>query len=67
VDGRPVTATVRLAHGRRESFSGKVVFVSPEVEAGGQYRYWAEVDNRKTGEHWLLRPGLMAEVTIHLK
>ena len=67
VAGRSVTVPVELAAGRRESFQGKVVFVSPLVQAGGEYRFWAEVDNRKQGDHWLLLPGSMAEMTIHLQ
>lgn len=64
VHGRPVEVSVELAGGRRESFAGRVVFVSPLVEAGGQYRVWAEVDNRQQDDQWLLRPGLEAEMTI---
>jgi multidrug efflux pump subunit AcrA (membrane-fusion protein) len=67
IDQRPVTVTVQMAGGRRENFEGKVAFVSPLVQAGGVYRFWVEVVNRKEGNHWLLLPGLMAELTIHLQ
>jgi len=67
VAGRSVTVRVNLAHGRTESFPGKVVYVSPLVEAGGEFRIWADVLNREQNGHWLLRPGLTAEMTIHLK
>lgn len=64
---QPVSVTVELAHGRRESVQGKVVFVSPLVQAGGDYQVWAEVENRADGGYLLLRPGLDAEMTITLK
>jgi macrolide-specific efflux system membrane fusion protein len=67
LDGRPVTITVVLAHGRREQFQGKVVFVNPEIDANGEFRVWAEVFNRQENEHWLLNKGMIAEMTIHLK
>jgi len=67
VDGRPITVRIELARGRQDTFQGKVVFVSPLVEAGGEFRIWAEVLNRKQNEHWLLRPGLSTEMMIHLK
>jgi macrolide-specific efflux system membrane fusion protein len=67
IDRRPVSVQVELPGGRRETFSGQVVFVSPMVQAGGQYRFWAEVENRKEGDHWLLLPGLLAEVTVHIQ
>ena len=44
---RPVTVTVTLARGRSETFPGKIVFVNPLVEADGEFRVRAEVQNRK--------------------
>lgn len=67
IDGRPVSVSVELAGGRHESLDGKVVFVSPMEEAGGRYRFWAEVENRKVAGQWLLSPGQMAEMTVLLK
>jgi hypothetical protein len=64
--GRPVTVTVELARGRRVVVEGKVVYASPLVEAGGDYRVWAEVKNRKVGGQWQLRPGLDASMLIHV-
>lgn len=64
IHGRGVQAVVETAGGKRETFPGRVTFVSPLVQPGGEYRIWAEVDNRRVGEHWLLRPGLEAELTI---
>jgi macrolide-specific efflux system membrane fusion protein len=62
VGHRAVTVRVELPRGTVE-FSGKVVFVSPLVEAG-QYLVRAEVVNRAEEEQWLLQPGLTAEMTI---
>lgn len=67
VAGCPVSVVVQLAHGSQETLPGRVVFVSPRVESGGEYRVWAEVENRKRDGHWVLRPGLPASMTIELK
>jgi len=69
IDGRDVTVDVELTRGRQESFRGKVVFVSPLVQAGGEYQVWAEVENRRDprNNHWLLQPGLDASMTIHTR
>ena len=67
VDGQPVRATVTLANGRVETCPGNIVFVSPIVDAGPQFLVWAEVVNRQDNGHWLLRPGLNAEMSIELK
>lgn len=61
---RAVRATINVAGGRTESFEGTVTFVSPIVQPGGEYRIWAEVDNRRDGEQWMLRPGLEAELEV---
>jgi macrolide-specific efflux system membrane fusion protein len=62
--GKPVRIEVELARGQKISFDGQVTFVSPLVQPGGDYRVWAEVDNRRAEGQWLLRPGLEAEMTI---
>jgi len=67
VAGSPVTVEVELARGRRIRTEGKIVYVSPLVHAGGQYRVWAEVENRRENGSWLLRPGLTAAMTIAVR
>ena len=52
-DGQ-VTVSVARQRGRTAQFTGKVVFVNPIIEANGNYRVWAEVDNRQENGHWLL-------------
>lgn len=61
---RPVQVVVELARGERREFTGRITFVSPLVQAGGDYRVWADVDNRREQGQWLLRPGLEAEMTL---
>jgi len=67
VRDRPVTVTAVFANERTETFAGRIVFTSPLVDSGGDYRVWAEVENRRvegTGQ-WLLRAGQSATMTIH--
>jgi multidrug efflux pump subunit AcrA (membrane-fusion protein) len=67
VRDRPVTVEVQLAGEHRETFTGRITFVSPLVESGGDYRVFAEVDNRKAAQsqQWILRAGQTATMTIH--
>ena len=67
IAGRPVTVEVQLARGRREKLEGKITYVSPLVQGGGEYRVWADVPNRRDQDQWVLRPGLNATMTIHLQ
>lgn len=47
--------------GKREAFTGKIVFVSPEVDPiTGQVRIWAEIDNRDGR----LRPGQQPRMIV---
>lgn len=63
VVGAPVVVTVNLPDKGATTFTGKVVFVSPEVNpVNGQTRVWAEIEN--TGG--LLRPGLRPQMKIQL-
>ena len=64
VGKRRIHISVPLARGRIEQFDGVITFVNPLVQAGGEYRVWAEVVNRQENGEWLLRPGLEAEMTI---
>jgi multidrug efflux pump subunit AcrA (membrane-fusion protein) len=61
--GAAVTIAVDVPGKEEKEFSGKVTFVSPEVNpVNGQTRVWAEIDN-KDG---MLRPGLRPRMTIQL-
>jgi len=66
VANRPVTVDVQIAGGRTARFSGKIVFISPLVQAGDKYRVRAEVENRTEAGTPLLRPGMTATMTIGL-
>jgi len=67
IQDRAVQVVVTLAHGQREAFPGKIVFVKPLVQAGGTFLVRAEVQNRRQDGVWILCPGLSADMTIQLK
>jgi macrolide-specific efflux system membrane fusion protein len=58
---------VVLAGGRPRTFSGKVVFVDPNIQAGGVFLVRVEVQNEQENDCWLLSPGLSATMTIRTK
>ena len=67
ISNKPTQIDVALARGRHAQFIGKIAFVSPLVEAGGEYRIKAEVENRRENGEWVLRPGHTATMTIQLR
>jgi macrolide-specific efflux system membrane fusion protein len=66
VAGRAVTVEVELAGGRTARLPGKIVYISPLVQAGNSYRVRAEVENRTENNSPLLRPGMTATMTVVL-
>jgi RND family efflux transporter MFP subunit len=60
VVGRPIRLVIEPG-GEKNTFAGKIVFVSPEVDPiTGQVRIWAEIDNRDGR----LRPGQPARMVL---
>jgi multidrug efflux pump subunit AcrA (membrane-fusion protein) len=72
---RPVTVRVQLARGHEVSLPGKVIYINQSVlplgganrpgSREGIYLVRAEIQNKRSGNYWVVRPGLEAEVTIH--
>jgi multidrug efflux pump subunit AcrA (membrane-fusion protein) len=67
IQNRPVQVVVPLARGQQKTFPGKIVFVKPLIQVGGDFEVRAEVQNRRDGDSWVLSPGMPAEMTIQLK
>lgn len=67
IQDRTVSVDIKLARGQTVTFPGTVVFVRPTTEAGGTFLFRAEIRNQKQGGHWVLSPGLNAEMTIQLR
>lgn len=67
IDGRRVTATLKLAGGQTEEFTGKVTYVSSE-NYGKTFQIDVEIENRKyqgNDKHWILRAGADLNIRIH--
>jgi multidrug efflux pump subunit AcrA (membrane-fusion protein) len=65
--GKPVTVKVRLARDRVVTLPGRITHVGQTVRAvKGDYLVRAEIQNQREGDYWLIRPGLLAEMTIHV-
>ena len=65
VFGKPVTIKVELARGLTKQFEANIGYVSPDIEATGEFRVWAKITNfRDRDNNYLVRPGSMATMTI---
>jgi multidrug efflux pump subunit AcrA (membrane-fusion protein) len=68
INGREATVTVKLARGQTIQLKSRISFVSPLVEpTSGEYRVSADITNAPRGGFWVIRPGLSAEMTVHLR
>tara|TARA_R110002049_G_scaffold4601_3_gene31780 strand:+ start:42351 stop:43256 length:906 start_codon:yes stop_codon:yes gene_type:complete len=50
--------------GKPVSLSGKIGFVSSEIDMRDRVRIWVDVDNRRDGETWLIKPGMKADIVV---
>lgn len=71
VRGREVTVTTTFTdsngNSREVSLPGRVVFVNPEIKAGGRFSVWAEVENRQTPDgEYVLWPGMKSDMVVDL-
>ena len=64
LQGKPVTVSINLARNREAKVPGRIIYASQTVldttETYGDYLVRAEVQNQRTGDFWLVRPGLHA-------
>ena len=67
VKDRPIRVQVTLLGGQQATFTGKITYPSPLVEAKAQFPVEGEVENRQENGQWLLCPMMNAETTIDLK
>jgi multidrug resistance efflux pump len=66
LQGCSVTVEVEMARGRKEQVNGRISYVSSLLEDGRRFRVRAEVANREEFGRWLLRDGMIVQMTIHL-
>jgi multidrug efflux pump subunit AcrA (membrane-fusion protein) len=60
--GRATTLKVESPGSAAQTFTGELVYVSPEIDpVNGQVRFWAEIDNPQLK----LRPGQSGTLTVH--
>lgn len=67
IAGKAASVTAPLPNGKTEVFPGKVVFVDPSIDSGGDvFDVYVEVQNRPSGSSWMLQPNRMVSVAIKL-
>ena len=67
LDGQRAIIVVQLARGQRVELRGHVVLISPLVQGGDRLRVRVEAMNQQEQGHWVLRPGMNAELMIVAK
>ena len=64
--GKPVTVSVALARNRQVELPGRITYVGQTVTINKEFIVRAEIQNKREGDYWLVRPGLVAKMTIHV-
>ncbi len=67
VAGTPVRVVIynEVNRDRAITIDSKLGFVSSEVDSADRYRVWVEIDNQKSGDHWMIKPGMKAEIMLN--
>ncbi|MDX1963618.1 MAG: HlyD family efflux transporter periplasmic adaptor subunit [Pirellulales bacterium] len=63
---RDIEVEIMLTKGQKVRVPAHIIFVSPVIEAGGEYRVKAELLNQRNTQsgEWLLSPGLIADMIL---
>ena len=46
------------------SLTGKIDFVSSEIDLNNRKHVWVEIQNQKSGDDWVIKPGMRAEIIV---
>ncbi|WP_158222562.1 efflux RND transporter periplasmic adaptor subunit [Rhodopirellula sp. MGV] len=47
-----------------EEFDGTLDYISTELDLNQSHRVWAKIKNRRSGNEWLIKPGMEAEIQV---
>jgi RND family efflux transporter MFP subunit len=66
LQGTPVEVTIYSESDTTKNIKikGKLGFVSMEIDLNNRHRVWVEIENKKVGNDWLVKPGMRAEIVI---
>lgn len=64
VRGMPVMVMIHTGADKSIRINGKLDYVSMEVDLNRRYRVWVEIENKKIGNDWAIKPGMQADITI---
>jgi hypothetical protein len=59
-----VEVTVHLPGEKSHQVEGRIGFASPVVDDDGTFRVWAEIENTRDGQGWVLGPGFPATMRL---
>ncbi len=64
LQGTPVQVLIYSGAKEPIKVNAKLGFVSMEIDLNNRHRVWVEVENRKVGNDWAIKPGMRADIVI---
>lgn len=64
MQGTPVEVLVYNQSDTATKVNGKLGYVSMEIDLNNRHRVWVELENKKVGNDWVIKPGMRAEIII---
>ena len=65
--GEKVVFELNPGYRKQVQLSGKIAFVSTEVDLNNRAHAWADCENIRNGNHWVVRPGMTGTIAIRAK
>ena len=62
--GTPAQVLVYTQADKAVEVDGVLGYVSMEIDARDRYRVWVEIENQQTGNDWMFKPGMRAEIVV---
>ena len=65
--GQPVEVQIETSMDDVTRVDGVLRYVSMEMDVNHQHRVWVEVENRRVGDDWLIKPGMQGEILLRVR
>jgi multidrug resistance efflux pump len=64
LQGTAAEVTIYSESEKAIKMNGKLGYVSMEIDLNNRHRVWVEIENKKIGNDWAIKPGMRAEIVI---
>ena len=64
IKGMPAKVKIYNSNDDPLEIDGQLGYVSMQMDTAGDHRVWVEIENRKQGDDWMIKPGMRADIIV---